>query len=406
MDLALMLYPTELMSKAVAYLYAQIIKFMVQAMKWYKQGKFLHTFSAISKPWTLNFKNNVKDIAAQSRYIDELSSTASKAELRDTHLELLVTRAEVREARIEIRSLVDLVNARANQLLQTTLGKCIIYGKLSTNLCIATGALQSQVRLNVYSERDAISSNQLSQIASLSIFEALPSSQNTLSYCQSLQRRKRGPRNPPRLQISLLDLWATSPQSSLLLLDHSFGSPSKYLFIDMVRLFMASSKPVIWALRFADYWDTELPPAAILRMLVIQVLQPNQSSLAQPPNALTSTHFETATSDMDWLHLLNQSLSCLPQIFIAIDAALLAAATGNSTYRASRWLQTFLDTVKATSVKIFVESSAVDSDYIARSWEAGTWSKVSAGAINEQRRTPKRRKTWPSHRRSSGTNSR
>jgi hypothetical protein len=118
-----MLYPTELMSNAVAQLYARIIKFMIQAMKWYKQSKFVHTFSAISKPWALNFKDNVEDIAAQSRYIDELSGTASQAELRDTHLELLGTRAEVREIRIEIRSLADLVNARANQLLQTTLCK-------------------------------------------------------------------------------------------------------------------------------------------------------------------------------------------------------------------------------------------------------------------------------------------
>jgi hypothetical protein len=259
--------------------------------------------------------------------------------------------------------------------------------------------------LNVYSERDAISSNQQAQIVSLPIFEALPSSKDTLSYCQSLQRRKRGPRNHPRLQVSLLDLWATSPQSSLLLLDHSFGSSSKYLFIDMVSLLRVSSKPVIWALRFADYWNTEVSPVSILRMLVIQALQLNHSSLTQPPNALISTHFETAASDMDWLHLLNQSLSHLPQIFIAVDAALLAAATGNSTYRASRWLQAFLGTVKATSVKIFVESSAVDSDYIARSWEAGTWSKVSSGAISEQRRTPKRRKAWSSYRRSSGTDS-
>jgi nitrate reductase beta subunit len=129
----LILYPTCLMSNAVAHLYARIIKFMIQATKWYKQGKLVHTFSKISKPWTLNFKDNVDDIAAQSRYIDELSGIASKAELRDSHLELLETRAEVREVRIEIRSLADLVNARANHLLQTSLCRFIIYIKFSTN---------------------------------------------------------------------------------------------------------------------------------------------------------------------------------------------------------------------------------------------------------------------------------
>lgn len=401
-----MLYPTGLMNNAVAHLYARIINFMIQAVKWYKQGKFVHTFSAISKPWALSFKDNVEDIAAQSRYIDELSGTASQAELRDTHIELLETLAEVREVRVEIRSLVDLVNTRTNQLLQTTLGKFMVRSNVTTNLHIVNDTLQSQVLLNVHSERETISSNQLSQIASLPILKALTSSQGTLSYCQSLQQRNRSLRKHPSLHISLLELWATSPQSSLLLLDLSFGNPSKYLLVDLVRLLRVSSKPVIWALCFPDYWDTELSPVSILRMLVIQVLQLSHSSLTRPPNPLTSAHFDAAVSDLDWLHLLNRSLLCLPQIFIALDSALLAAATGNSKYRASRWLQTYLGTVKTTSVKIFVESSAVDSEYIARNWEAGTWSRVSAGAVSGQSGGPRRRKPRPSHHRSSSENCR
>lgn len=213
-----------------------------------------------------------------------------------------------------------------------------------------------------------------------------------------MQRRKRGSRNRSRLEISRLELWATSPQSSLLVLDHSIGRPSKDLFVDLVQLLSVSGKPLIWALRFADYWDTELSLASILRMLVIQALQLNPSPLTRTPNPLTSTHFGTAVSDMEWLRLLNQSLSTLPQIFIAIDTALMAAATGNSTYRATRWLQTLLETVKSTSVKIFVESNAVDLDYISRSWEEGTWSRVSAVDISEKRGTPRRRKARDSHR--------
>jgi hypothetical protein len=173
--------------------------------------------------------------------------------------------------------------------------------------------------------------------------------------------------------------------------------------MDLVQLLNASGKPLIWVLRFADYWDTELSLASVLRMLVIQALQLNPSPLTRTPNPLTSIHFETAVSDMDWLHLLNQSLSAVPQIFIAIDTALIAAATGNSTYRASRWLQTLLETVKSTSVKLFVESNAVDLDYISRSWEEGTWSRVSAVTISEKRGTPRRRKARHSHRGRTGT---
>lgn len=110
------------MKDAVAHLYAHILKFMAQAVKWYRQSKFAHTFGAIAKPWALSFKENLDDIAVKSRYIDELSSTASKAELRDTHLDLIKTHAEIRDARIEIRCLAELVNARTSLKAQTALG--------------------------------------------------------------------------------------------------------------------------------------------------------------------------------------------------------------------------------------------------------------------------------------------
>ena len=78
MELALSLYPTDLMSGALAQLYAHLMKFMITATKWYKRGKLAHALSAVSKPWALSFKDSVDDIAAASRYIDELSGTASR----------------------------------------------------------------------------------------------------------------------------------------------------------------------------------------------------------------------------------------------------------------------------------------------------------------------------------------
>jgi hypothetical protein len=110
------------MRDAVAHLYAHILKFMAQAVKWYKQSKLTHTFGAIAKPWALSFKDNFDEISAKSRYIDELSGTASKAELRDTHLDIIMSRAEIRDTRIEIRYLADLFNSRTNLLLQNSLG--------------------------------------------------------------------------------------------------------------------------------------------------------------------------------------------------------------------------------------------------------------------------------------------
>ena len=66
---------------------------------------------------SLDFKDDIEKVDEVSRNIDELASAAAKAELRDTHLEIVETRAELREARTEIHRLGELVKAEAYRML-------------------------------------------------------------------------------------------------------------------------------------------------------------------------------------------------------------------------------------------------------------------------------------------------
>ena len=116
-DLTLVLYPTQQMKMAVSHLYAQLIRFMLRATRWFKRGKLTHCFGAIARPFGLDFKDDIEKLDEVSRNIDELASVAAKAELRDTHLEMLETRAELREARTEIHRLGELVKAEAYRML-------------------------------------------------------------------------------------------------------------------------------------------------------------------------------------------------------------------------------------------------------------------------------------------------
>jgi hypothetical protein len=87
-DLCSHLYPTQRMRVAVAQLYAKIMSFVQDAVKWYKKSKLAHSVSAVFKPYGLGFKAIVEDISEASRRVDQEASAASKAEIRDLNIKL------------------------------------------------------------------------------------------------------------------------------------------------------------------------------------------------------------------------------------------------------------------------------------------------------------------------------
>lgn len=125
-ELVLILYPTNLMRDAVAHLYAQIIKFIQKAVTWYKKGALAHAWGSIAKPWALSFQENVEDIKVLSERVDELASTAEKAELRDVHREVLEMRGEMQLAHGQIVSLRRMFGNKVEEILQIVTGIYIV----------------------------------------------------------------------------------------------------------------------------------------------------------------------------------------------------------------------------------------------------------------------------------------
>jgi hypothetical protein len=74
------------MKSAVAQLYAKIILFVQDAVKWYKKSKLAHSVSAVFRPYDLGFKTIVEEISIASRRVDQEASAASKAEIRELHI--------------------------------------------------------------------------------------------------------------------------------------------------------------------------------------------------------------------------------------------------------------------------------------------------------------------------------
>jgi hypothetical protein len=76
------------MRVAVAQLYAKVLYFVQDAVKWYKKGKLAHSVSAVFKPYSLGFKTIVEEISEASRRVDQEASAASRAEIRELHIKL------------------------------------------------------------------------------------------------------------------------------------------------------------------------------------------------------------------------------------------------------------------------------------------------------------------------------
>jgi hypothetical protein len=87
-DLSSNLYPTQRMKVAVARLYAKVLYFVRDAIKWYKKGKLAHSVSAILKPYDLSFKTVVEDISKASREVDAEAAAACRLEIRTLHLKI------------------------------------------------------------------------------------------------------------------------------------------------------------------------------------------------------------------------------------------------------------------------------------------------------------------------------
>lgn len=88
MHLAIVLYPTEKMKDYLCQVYAYILRFLVRAHDWYKEGTFKHIVHSITRPVELRYDDLLQNISQSSRAIEQLASSGHHAEFRDMHHEI------------------------------------------------------------------------------------------------------------------------------------------------------------------------------------------------------------------------------------------------------------------------------------------------------------------------------
>ena len=161
--------------------------------------------------------------------------------------------------------------------------------------------------------------------------------------------------------------WAAQPKASLFVMQGSSATVTKSFMVDLVNLIRDVKLPIIWALRYANYWESTVTCTDILRMLVMQALQINPCALAVTSNPITVAHMREAVSVVDWLRILDRALQGVPCVFIVLDTGLLSHVTAHNRHQATELVES-LRSGLSSSVKIFVSTFNLQEVYISDIW--------------------------------------
>ncbi|KAH6846972.1 hypothetical protein B0I37DRAFT_405030 [Chaetomium sp. MPI-CAGE-AT-0009] len=341
------------------FLYINIVEFLRHAVKWYKQGKLRHTWTAIKRPWELGFRDYVEDINLSSRRLEQLASISSQAELRATHLETSRIREELSETRRQL-----------DKLFQIT---------------YQIHSLQNQRQVDFTSSRAAIGRIELNQLLSSPLLAHLPTSGDSMNYCRTLRNRRQERFKLPAPSISQLQQWSRAKGCPFVFTRCNNGQASKDFLVSLIDVVQEAKLPIIWALRFENYWDTRLTYRDLLKMLVVHSLQTRPDALTTGAFPVTAGSFREAVDEKDWLSILSRVLDGLPVVYIALDTDVLRHAMQHNAFAITKLLE-LVPRIINTTVKVIVAETAVDNNYLRNNWSKSDWVQVQLDGMGGKRK--------------------
>lgn len=117
------LYQTQNMKEAVSRLYAHIILFFQQAVRWYSMGVLSRTMSSILNPFELDYKDTLEEVRVCSETVNEIANTAARAEVRDIHIIVQLQERRLCEMQTEMKEMQQQIHSQLGQVLQVSTSK-------------------------------------------------------------------------------------------------------------------------------------------------------------------------------------------------------------------------------------------------------------------------------------------
>jgi hypothetical protein len=226
---------------------------------------------------------------------------------------------------------------------------------------------------------------QLNQIISASFMNDIPSSGASLNYCSTFTQRQ-----PPTIillqsEIDLLHYCSVDKNISYMIIETHNPSDDKALLISLLQQIQTAHRPVIWALRFADYLNQSLCLEDIVRTLVLHALEINSNALVSATFPITLPTLRAASSQSDWLSILNRSLAGLEEVYIIIDPDLLRFAAEDNRCSAVDLLLAIKNGISGARLKIIISSFGIDKGYFSQHSAPDSWKVIRTNNIRRQR---------------------
>lgn len=251
--------------------------------------------------------------------------------------------------------------------------------------------MYKEIRLDFGSQRATLNRVHLNQMLSLPLWDSLPTSGESLQFCRSMRNRRRERTKLPLPNVEKLKTWNSQRNNAVLLIDTYMPIVAKTFMVDLIDLILDNRLPIIWALRYADYWDKRMGATDIIRMLILQTMQVGADRLLDSPFPVTVEQLREAASLSEWVAILNHLFSSISHAFIALDADLLAHAT---THERSEALE-MLDMLRLNlsgNVKVVTAMSSVSRAYAEELEHSNACVKIQTGNAGHLRmpRRPRR----------------
>lgn len=308
-ELYLVLYPTKQMKQEVARLYAYLIQFLIKALKWYQEGIFKHIIHSFTQPVGIKYKDILESIEDCSRRIDQWAASSAQAELRDVHIlqhkmysNLENAGSVVRRSAVSVDEIMRRIIDIAPQL--TTL----ISGQVNT--C------------------QRIFDLQLSQMLTIAANSSLQDPE--ISYRYGILRRnhimQRASRSLPFLDSPKLKRWATSEESSLIVVKgpYSMRDQIRIIGINLIEAVQNAYIPIFWVLPNTIQSGAEaITSIDVLKSLVQQAIRINKNFQNESTCALSCSRMQSAVRESDWFDILGSTFEGLSQIYIVFDTIIL-----------------------------------------------------------------------------------
>lgn len=245
--------------------------------------------------------------------------------------------------------------------------------------------MHDEIRLDLHNQRAILNRVHFNQMLSLPLWNNLPTSGESLHYCMSLRKRRREYTKLPLPEIDKLQRWDSMPTSSLLVIDTYLPSLGKIFMIDMINLIREHRMPIVWALRYAGYWERRPTVIDLVRMLVLQTMHIYAERLLEEPFPVAVEHLLEAAGLEDWIAILNRLfMSRKGSAFIVLDSDLLSFATDHERREAIELVE-MLRARLSCHAKILVSSANLSRSYVEDLSDSDACVKIQVDCARDWR---------------------